>query len=126
MRPHIKMLTGNYLTFEMKSNQSGGSPQCRLCLSENETLRHLISICGTFEDLRSRIKTSITSICTENKIEIDVKKLTHEQFTQFILDPSSMNLSKRVNINHPALPLLFQQSRDFCYAIDRIREKLIN
>ena len=89
MRPHIKMLCGNYLTFEMKSNQSGGSPQCRLYLSENETLRHLILICGTFEDLRSRIKTSITSICIENKIEIDVKKLTHEQFTQFILDPSS-------------------------------------
>ena len=26
MRPHIKMLSGNYLTFEQKSMQSGGSP----------------------------------------------------------------------------------------------------
>ena len=49
MRPHIKMLTGNYLTFQEKSRQSGGDPSCRLCFNiqgatcEPETLEHRIS-----------------------------------------------------------------------------------
>ena len=33
MKPHLKMLTGNYLTYKIKSEQSGGSPKCRLCQS---------------------------------------------------------------------------------------------
>ena len=37
MRPHVKMLTGNYLTFEIKSLQSGGSAECRICSQSEET-----------------------------------------------------------------------------------------
>ena len=40
-----------------------------------------------------------------------------EKLTQFILDPSSLNLSQCVNINHPALPALFEISRNLCNAI---------
>ena len=29
MRPHIKMLLGDFLTYQTKSEQSGGSPHCR-------------------------------------------------------------------------------------------------
>ena len=31
MRPHLKMLSGDYLTYQTRSEQSGGSPDCRLC-----------------------------------------------------------------------------------------------
>ena len=44
-RIHLKMLAGNYFTYEVKSIQSGGSPHCRCCLSspsENENLRHIL------------------------------------------------------------------------------------
>ena len=41
MRPHIKMLTNNYLTFEEKSLQSGGSPYCRLCSDVSLSLIHI-------------------------------------------------------------------------------------
>ena len=36
MRPHVKMLAENYLTFEEKSQQSGGSPNCRLCNTDDD------------------------------------------------------------------------------------------
>ena len=65
------------------------------------------------------------SICEEAKIKIKVNNLNNKEFTQFLLDPSSMNLRKRVNINDSALPQLFKISRDFCYAIDQARAKLV-
>ena len=38
MRPHLKMLCGNLLTYATKFNQSGtGSPHCRLCPAKSET-----------------------------------------------------------------------------------------
>ena len=119
------MLCGNYLKFEIKSNQSGGSPHCRLCSYEIDSLEHLIAQCFKFDDVRTRMKTSISSILKESKIQINISDLSDKQFTQFVLDPSSLNLPSRVNINHPVLPQLFQQSRDFCFAIDRIRAKFI-
>ena len=74
------------------------------------------------------------SICKENDIKININDFTYQgvskipwykQFAQYILDPSSLNLPKRVPIDHPALPLLFQQSRDFCYSIDQVRSKAL-
>ena len=126
MRIHVKMLTGNYLTYEIKSNQSGGSPQCRLCLVESESLEHLISRCVKIDHIRTQIKEKMMSICQESGISIDINNLSDKDFAQFSLDASSINLMQRVDINHPALPKLFQQSRNFCYAIDRSRIQLLD
>ena len=128
MRPHVKMLSGNYLTFEIKSEQSGGSPDCRLCSQLGETpltesLEHLISLCVKFSDVRTRIKTKMMSVCQEFGISIDIFKYSSSEFCQFLLDPSSLNLNQRVGITHPALPLLFKQSRDFCFSIDQTRSR---
>ena len=116
MRPHIKMLAGNYLTFEDKSQQSGGSPFCKICIepeSENpETLEHLIASCDGLSEIRTNIVNEIKNLC-------------QQAMCQFILDPSSIHLETRVNIAHPILPALFQLSRDYCYAIDRKRTKLL-
>ena len=48
MRPHMKMLTGDYFTNEDKSLQSGGSPFCNICSdkTEPESLGHLILRCS--------------------------------------------------------------------------------
>ena len=49
-RPHLKFLAGNYLTYQMKADQSGGSARCRICTSgENETVSHVISTCTGME-----------------------------------------------------------------------------
>ena len=73
--------------------------------------------------LRSRIKSQMNMICKESNIKMNVNEFDNKEFTQFLLEPSSMNLTKRVNINDSALPQLFKLSRDFCYAIDRTRAK---
>ena len=64
MRLHIKMLSGNYLTFDKKSQQSGGSPFCPLCKieTEPETIEHLLAKCEELTDIRTRILNSMNNI----------------------------------------------------------------
>ena len=128
MRPHIKMLAGNYLTFEEKSLQSGGSPYCRLCddITEPESLEHLISKCSGIHDTRTRIINTMQSLCQEAGLDIDLVQFSTDQLTRFVLDPSNISLKIRVSISHPVLPALFQLSRDFCYTIDKKRMKVLN
>ena len=111
--------------------QSGGSPYCQLCMNTTdssnetniETIEHLISICSGMAQTRNNILNSMKKVCRESGVNIHIDSLSNTELTQFILDPSSLNLKKRVNINHPILPTLFQLSRDFCYKIDRDRLK---
>ena len=94
------MLIGNYLTFEEKSEQSGGSPYCRLCLDQDahknvESLEHLISSCNGMNDTRQRIVQNITNLCLEAGLDIKLDTLSNEQLTLFILDPSSLSIEMK-------------------------------
>ena len=126
MRPHIKMLCGNLLTYQTKFNQSGsGSPHCRLCDSKSETLCHIIASCIAYEETRKRIMNEMDQLLqtSESNLEISNFVQTEVNLTQFVLDPSSMNLYPRVHIKDPILPRLFKLSRDLCFAINKIRNK---
>ena len=52
-RHHIKMLTGDLFTYEKKSEQSGGSPFCRLCSEDkNDSVSHILtSVLGSTKSL---------------------------------------------------------------------------
>ena len=47
-RIHLKMLAGDYFTYDGKGNHSGGSPHCRCCPtpSPNENLINSLTSCG--------------------------------------------------------------------------------
>ena len=52
--------------------------------------------------------------------------LENEEITcQFILDPTSLNLSERISPNDPILNNFFKLSRDFCYLLDKTRLKML-
>ena len=128
-RPHVKMLVGDFYTYERKSEQSGGSPNCRLCSdNQSESISHILAVCSTYSDIRVRILGELSHLCLSSKSEInfqDVMK-NSETLCQFILDPSSMNLSKRIHMNDPLLDQIFKTCRDFCYCISEQRIKLLN
>ena len=134
---HIKMLVGDYYTMEVKSEHSGGSPHCQLChlnaesgekIENVENLCHILVFCGAYQEQRSKIlhEMSVTCQQTVNNVNISEYFNNPELLTQFILDPSSINLPLRVNTNDPVLPVLFKLSRDFCYFINKQRIKLLN
>ena len=73
MRPHIKMLCGNLLTYGMKFEQSGiGSPRCRLCEHPFESISHIVGSCPRFGDIRERIFKEIDQVLANsaNKLKI--------------------------------------------------------
>ena len=127
-RSHIKMLIGDLFTYEMKSEQSGGSPHCRLCCEmKNETISHILTFCDAYSDVRNRILQESSYLCTKSQSGIIFSELLNdsEGLCQFILDPTSLNLKRRVNLNDPMLGSFFQLSRDLCFSINEKRLKLL-
>ena len=55
-RIHLKMLAGDFFTYEVKADQSGGSPHCRCCSypSPPENLQHILTSCSSYSDIRVR------------------------------------------------------------------------
>ena len=130
------MLVGDYYTFQVKSEQSGGPPHCPNCYSTSETnenlpsenISHILALCDAYQPQRSRIIEEMSIICQDTLNGVNILQYTQdpEMLTQWLLDPSSLNLPMRVNTNDPVLPALFQLSRDLCHSIDRERIKLLN
>ena len=122
MRPHLKFLSGDYLTFEIKSSQSGGSAICRICRLSDEMYSHIIASCKHLNRKQFYNEYRILCSLSENKINFDHILQNEETLTQFILDPCSFNLKTRIHIDDPVRPLLFNLSRDFCYSLDKQRK----
>ena len=126
--PHIKLLSGNYLTYGIRAKQNGGSPSCRICTTkENESICHIISQCSALHDTRERFIPEYKQLCKEtvNNIDFDLITEDAEKFCQFILDPTSLNLPTRVNVADPAVLKFFKLSRIFCYNMDKSRSQLL-
>ena len=127
-RPHLKFLAGNYLTYKIKADQSGGLPHCRICATDcDETISHVISTCTGMTVQRERVLKEIKQLCKLTKNQINFDKLSESEngLCQFILDPTSLNLPMRVSLSDPLLPEFFKLSRDFCYLIDKTRIGLL-
>ena len=44
-RSHIKLLTGDFVSYELLAAQRGTDPHCRLCFSPNESTQHILTEC---------------------------------------------------------------------------------
>jgi hypothetical protein len=127
-RSHLKMLIGDLYTCEIKSEQSGGSPNCRLCSDKRtENTCHILTFCTAYSDIRLRILPEYSYLCLNSKsgFNFDDVVSSNQTLCQFILDPSSMNLQKRIALNDPQLGSFFKISRDFCHTINERRLKLL-
>ena len=131
--PHIKMLCENYFTYEIRANQSGGSPHCRCCSEPNqsvkpsENLTHIITECAAYSDIRDRIYPEFSLLCQQSKSTVIFEDIStnKDDLCQFILEPCSLNLTNRVNIKDPNLNQFFSLSRDFCFAIHSRRMQIL-
>ena len=127
-RPHLKFLSGNYLTYQTKSDQSGGSPHCRICKSDSETVSHVVSVCDGMAVERGEMLEQLEQLCTMTKTKIEFKDIisNEKDLTQFILDPASLNLSTRVSLSDPLISTFYKFAREFCFLIDKTRIDLLN
>ena len=116
------MLYGNLLTYGMKYEQTGlGSPHCRLCDSEYESF-------PCFSDIRKKIWNAMGKhlLKTKNYLSIEYLSSSQDTMTQFLLDPTSMNLDLREHMLDPIAPELFKLSRNLSSAICKRRTNMLN
>ena len=65
---HLKRLIGDLFTYQMKSEQSGGSPNCRLCCDEKpEDPCHILTFCSVYSDIRVRILQEYSYLCLQSE-----------------------------------------------------------
>ena len=80
--------------------------------SHTEDIAHILTECSAYSDIRGRIFPEFRNLCEMSKsgfIFSDVSNQKHK-LCQFILDPSSFNLSPRISMNDPYLSSFFQLS----------------
>ena len=69
-RPHLKMLCQDYLTYEKRADQSGGSPHCRSCNPgpdqprPPESLVYILAECEQYSEIRDGIFPEIEYFLT--------------------------------------------------------------
>ena len=128
-RSHLKMLCGDYLTYDKKASQSGGSPHCRACgdVNTKETVSHILTSCCAYNEIRKIKLEEIEDVCKTLKTRIEFEKVSDDknQLCQFLLDPTSLNLKNRVNNCDPNLNNLFKISRSLCHSINTARLKIL-
>ena len=131
MRSHLKFLTGDIGSFHNLSFiNSGDSPHCRLCSAECEHTQHILTECKGTSDVRERLYPELVNLVFDilptSGILIN-DQTSNSMLTQFILDPTSMNLpnTHRISFQHPRLSELYRLSRDWCYAVYSYRARLM-
>ena len=109
----------------MKSrvDNTGGDPFCVLCLkirNENfiEDVKHILIICKSYCNIRDNYLPKYEQLLSTSHINFKELCENQDDLCQFILDPSSMNLNKRINMNDAILPELFNISRNLCHSIN--------
>ena len=112
------------------SVEQGISPRCRLCSFSVEHTQHILTECSRTAEKRQRIYSELLNLISDLQPSsglLDSEQTNNAQITQFILDPSSMNLpsSHRISFQHPRLPDIFRISRDWCHSIYSCRARLL-
>ena len=132
LRAHIKLLSGDLLTYEMRSIYCGSSPHCRLCHLDQDIERkpkedvcHILTECPAFKESRQRIIAEIRDVCKESQYELIEIFSTNALLTQFILDCTSLNLPVRISPEDPLCEKVFVLSRDLTYSILLQRTRML-
>ena len=130
-RVHVRMLSGDYPCSAYIGNDQQMNRYCKLCQSLHpynpapvEDMVHLIARCRATADTRNRVLPALLNLVSKHfpKNQI-LSEPNQTQLTQFVLDPTSLNLpvSIRISSNNPNLSELLRVCRNICYALHKDR-----
>ena len=136
IRPHIKLLSGDYLCYSQLAHDRGTDPHCRLCQNfapltdptqtPAEDTVHLITQCKATRDTRDRhLPDLLNTVADHHPTNILLSNPSHFQLTQFILDCTSLNLPNdmRIAANHPGFIRITMHCSKLIFAIHNDRSK---
>ena len=129
-RVHLKMLAGDY---PCQMYLSSDNASCLLCQSllqgqptPTEDMVHLLTRCKATADTRSGLipdlLNTISQYLPTNSILANPNQV---HLTQFILDPTSLNLPMNIRLSpdHPALTTVLTSCRNVCFAVHKDRTR---
>ena len=97
LRMHLKFLTGDYPSFyRLAKDRGSNDPHCRLCSSQCEDIKHILTECRATSELRQKLLAELLNIVvciSPNSKILDPEARTNSVLTQFILDCGSPNLT---------------------------------
>ena len=134
-RVHIKMLSGDYLCSYYKHRDRGTGSRCQLCFilcgninPPDETMCHLLTRCRGTVEIRTNIITELLNTIS-HRIPYNglLQQTNHDHLTQFILDPTSLNLPMNIRVppDDWALPDILRICRKLCYSVHKERTRLL-
>ena len=132
VRPHIKMLAGDYLCFDFLAHDRGLEPHCRLCqmLCDDpapvEDYLHIITGCRATANTRTdKLPTLLNIILHFSPNNSILDTPTSKLLTQFILDCSSLNLppDTRIPPDHPGFTEIVRQCSIIINALHKDRTR---
>ena len=90
-------------------------------------MEHILTQCNAYSEIRTRLYDEFKVACevTESNIPFSTFQRSTAILTQFILDPTSFNLTPRINFEDKGLIYILKVSRDFCYAINNERIRIL-
>ena len=75
---------------KIKSNQSGGSPRCRICQSGcDETIYHVILSCQALSVERERPRIEFNQLCNKTKNQIKFDDILKKHCVSLLLTPQA-------------------------------------
>ena len=120
-RAHLQLLSGDFVTYEVIGRQQRSDQSCKLCPAAIESIQHILTECPATSETRERLLPELLNIIAGSHPNNGLLEstTTKSTLTQFLLDPTSANLSNkfRISVQHPQLQYLFTISRDWCYAV---------
>ena len=132
-RVHLKMLAGDYPCSAYIGSDRGQDTSCKLCKvlhpqhpPPTDDLVHVLTECRVLSDTRSRyIPDLLNTIAQHLPLSQLLVNTNNTELTQFILDPTSLNLPPvtRISPDHPALSVILSQCRNLCHVIHKQRIK---
>ena len=134
IRPHLRMLAGDYQCYAYQASDRGLDPSCKICQSLGhhpapaEDLVHILTRCRATADTRSRYLPELLNTVAKYFPTCNLLcNTTHDILTQFILDCSSLNLAPdtRIPSNHPNFTCITRQCSIMINSIHRHRTKLL-
>ena len=119
-RFHTKILLGDIYTYQIKCQQQGGEPYCVLCKADQtdqkyeESVFHILIKCTAYKEIREKFIPQYQELLNKRCISFQGLQSDNEEFCQFIIDCTSLNLKHRLTINDPLVSEIFKISRNFC------------
>ena len=130
IRPHIKMLAGDYQCSAYLAQDRGTDPSCILCTNflvdkvPEEDLVHVLTQCKATSDIRAKyfpelLNTVATSFPNHRILDCPPPTI----MTQFLLDCTSLNLDNdtRIPANHPSFIQITRQCSVCIFSIHKDR-----